>query len=63
MTALNTNVLKGGLEINLSLLDPSECCFRPARSIALTAGLTNRLASDSYQLDDCFLNLIHYNSD
>lgn len=62
MTALNSQVLSSGLEINLSLLPASECCIRLCRNTALTAGLTDKLATDKYVIKDCFLNIVHYKS-
>ena len=62
MTALNTQVLTSGLEINLSLLGASECCIRLCRNTALTAALTNKLSTDKYTIKDCFLSIVHYKS-
>jgi hypothetical protein len=62
MTALNSMVLKTGLEINLSLLSAAECCIRPCRRVELTSVLSSKLATDAYTIKDCFLNIVHYKS-
>jgi hypothetical protein len=63
MTALNTDVLRGGLEINLNLLRGVECCIRPARAAVAGVDLTSKQATDGYTISDCFLSIIHYKSD
>jgi hypothetical protein len=60
MTALNSQVLSSGLEINLSVLPSNECCIRLCRNTAIA--LSDKLATDKYVIKDCFLNIVHYKS-